>query len=179
MFPLLSHRLALSFSGDQTRIAAQVIPGIGFIGAGAILKEKGSVSGLTSAATIFVTSGIGMAAGGGFFQTAAFATGLVMFSLILLGAIEQRFDLKQVVMGYDVVATGCETPDALIGELNRILDEEGMTMRTVRFSQTNGTSCHVQFSSEGYRSQHRVLSTKLKLSPRTATVASVLESERD
>src|SRR3954468_16741846 len=70
MFKLLSERLAGQFSVDHTRITAQIIPGIGFIGAGSILHDKGSVSGLTSAATIFVTAGIGMAAGGGLFQTA-------------------------------------------------------------------------------------------------------------
>ena len=57
MFTLLSERLASEFTGDHTRIAAQIIPGIGFIGGGAILHDKGSVSGLTSAATIFVAAG--------------------------------------------------------------------------------------------------------------------------
>src|SRR5437870_140742 len=63
MFTVLSDELAAGFGGDHTRIAAQIIPGIGFIGAGSILHSRGSVSGLTTAATLFVVASIGMAAG--------------------------------------------------------------------------------------------------------------------
>jgi len=179
MFTLLSDRLAGAFTGDHTRIAAQIIPGIGFIGAGSILKEKGSVSGLTSAATIFVTAGIGMAAGGGLFQTAFFATVLVILSLIALGEIERRYDLKQVLVAYDVISTPCETPEPIIAEVNHLLDEQGMQMQSVRFSKAVGGSCHLQFSVEGYRSQQRALADRLRASSKTATVASAVESERD
>jgi putative Mg2+ transporter-C (MgtC) family protein len=66
MFTILSTELAGAFGiGDHTRIAAQIIPGIGFIGAGSILHDKAGVSGITTAATIFVVASIGMAAGGG------------------------------------------------------------------------------------------------------------------
>src|SRR5579884_2379883 len=61
MFTLLSSELAGAFTGDHTRIAAQIIPGIGFIGAGSILHAKNNVSGLTTAATLFVVAAIGMA----------------------------------------------------------------------------------------------------------------------
>ena len=62
MFTILSNELAAEWGiGDHTRIAAQIIPGIGFIGAGSILHAKGSVTGLTTAATIFVVASIGMA----------------------------------------------------------------------------------------------------------------------
>ena len=179
MFTLLSDRLAASFSGDHMRIAAQIIPGIGFIGAGSILKEKGSVSGLTSAATIFVTAGIGMAAGGGLFQTAFFATVLVILSLIALGEIERRYDLKQVLVAYDIITKPCDSPEPIIAEVNRLLDEQGMQMQTVRFSGSEGVACHVQFSVEGYRSQQKALIEKLRASPQTATVAAAVESERD
>ncbi len=68
MFTILSTELARKFGiGDHTRIAAQIIPGIGFIGAGSILHDKGGVSGITTAATIFVVASIGMAAGGGLY----------------------------------------------------------------------------------------------------------------
>ncbi|HET7871449.1 MAG TPA: MgtC/SapB family protein, partial [Terriglobales bacterium] len=50
LFTLLSGELASAFGGDKTRIAAQIIPGIGFIGAGSILRDRGSVTGLTTAA---------------------------------------------------------------------------------------------------------------------------------
>src|SRR3989475_8713663 len=54
LFTVLSGQLAGSLGGDHTRIAAQIIPGIGFIGAGSILHARGSTMGLTDAATVFV-----------------------------------------------------------------------------------------------------------------------------
>src|SRR5215468_9553721 len=65
MFTILSMELAQG--NEATRIASQIIPGIGFIGAGSILREKGGVTGLTTAATIFVVAAIGMAIGGGLY----------------------------------------------------------------------------------------------------------------
>ena len=69
LFTVLSRALSDS-PGDYTRIAAQIIPGIGFIGAGSILHTRGLTTGLTTAATLFVVASVGMAAGGGFYLTA-------------------------------------------------------------------------------------------------------------
>ncbi len=66
MFTVLSKQLAGTDS-DSARIAAQIIPGIGFIGAGSILHARASVTGLTTAATLFVVASVGMAAGGGLY----------------------------------------------------------------------------------------------------------------
>ena len=86
MFTMLSDELAQDHSGDHTRIAAEIIAGIGFIGAGSILHRKGElVSGLTTAATLFVVASIGMAVGGGLYLTATFATGIILIALFLLG----------------------------------------------------------------------------------------------
>jgi putative Mg2+ transporter-C (MgtC) family protein len=94
MFTILSDELAGRFGGDHMRIAAQIVPGIGFIGAGAILRERGSVIGLTSAATIFVTASIGMAAGGGLYMTATFATFVALGALVILGKLEDYFERR-------------------------------------------------------------------------------------
>src|ERR1051326_6776649 len=92
MFTILSSELAGAFSGDHTRIAAQIIPGIGFIGAGSILHARsGGVTGLTTAATIFVVASIGMACGGGFYALAVFSSILIFLALRLLGWMEQQF----------------------------------------------------------------------------------------
>src|SRR5579863_9741219 len=86
MYTLLSDQLAVMHVGDHTRIAAQIIPGIGFIGAGTILHARGElVTGITSAATLFVVASIGMAVGGGLYLTASFATGLILLCLFVLG----------------------------------------------------------------------------------------------
>src|SRR5213082_2707798 len=93
LFTILSGEIARRF-GDtgSTRIASNIVQGIGFLGAGAILKEAGGRVGMTTAATIFVEAAIGMAAGGGLFKVATFATGLVLFGLVCLGWAAQRFD---------------------------------------------------------------------------------------
>ena len=88
MFTVLSDKLAGSFGGDHTRIAAQIIPGIGFIGAGSILHARGSVVGLTTAATLFVVASVGMAVGGGLYLTAIFATVVILLALAVLGRLE-------------------------------------------------------------------------------------------
>src|SRR3954463_9056719 len=101
MFTLLSAGLA-GVPSDAARIAAQIIPGIGFIGAGSILHTRGLTSGLTSAATIFVVASVGMAAGGGLYLTAIFATGLVLLSLYLPGYAEENFNIKILLSTYEV-----------------------------------------------------------------------------
>src|SRR5271166_7055893 len=102
LFTVLSDVLAGEHTGDHTRIAAQIIPGIGFIGAGSILHTRGLTTGLTTAATLFVVASVGMAAGGGLYLTAFFATGLVLLSLFLLGHLEETFNMKLLIMGYEV-----------------------------------------------------------------------------
>jgi putative Mg2+ transporter-C (MgtC) family protein len=95
MFTVLSSQMADKFGGDHVRIAAQIIPGIGFIGAGTILHARGSVIGLTSAATIFVTASVGMAVGGGLYLTGVFATVVVLIALAVLGRLEDHFERKR------------------------------------------------------------------------------------
>ena len=68
-------------SVDPTRIAAQIVTGIGFLGAGAIIRQGFSVRGLTTAATLWVVAAIGMASGAGYFSVAVITTALVLFSL--------------------------------------------------------------------------------------------------
>src|SRR2546428_11837583 len=95
LFTILSDQLAAEHTGDHTRIAAQIIPGIGFIGAGSILHARGRfVTGLTTAATLFVVASIGMAVGGGLSLTPTFAPGVLVISLFLLGQAGHGLDLK-------------------------------------------------------------------------------------
>src|SRR5258707_14796591 len=102
LFTVLSDALAGGHTGDHTRIAAQIIPGIGFIGAGSILHTRGLTTGLTTAATLFVVASVGMASGGGLYLTAAFATGVVLIALFALGHLEQTFNLKTLLTCYEV-----------------------------------------------------------------------------
>ncbi len=79
--------------GDPTRIAAQVVSGIGFLGAGAIIQMKGAVRGLTTAAGIWMTAALGMAVGAGMYVVAVVAMFLILFILLQLERIEHRISL--------------------------------------------------------------------------------------
>jgi putative Mg2+ transporter-C (MgtC) family protein len=74
---------------DPARLAAQVISGIGFLGAGAILRNGSVIKGLTTAASVWVVAAIGLCVGAGFIYAAFFATGLVLISLLLLNKWEK------------------------------------------------------------------------------------------
>jgi putative Mg2+ transporter-C (MgtC) family protein len=178
LFTILSDRLAGPDLADRTRIAAQIITGIGFIGAGTILHDKGSVSGLTSAATIFVVAGIGMAAGGGLYGTAIVATALVVLALIVLGQVEARFDLKPVLVTYQLSGSECDKSDRVLASVNEALEYMGLTMQTVSMSVTNG-QCRLQFAVEAYRSKQKVLRERLKTLPMVSTLAATAETDRD
>lgn len=179
MFTLLSERLAGEFTGDHTRIAAQIIPGIGFIGGGAILHDKGSVSGITSAATIFVAAGIGMAAGAGLFQTAIFSTILALICLLVLGQVETRFNLKPITVAYDVITSSCESADPVVAALNRLLDQTGLSMQSIHIGRTDDTHCRLQFTVEAYLSQQETLTKEIKQLPLVMTMAKSTTAERD
>jgi len=75
--------------GDPARIAAQVVTGVGFLGAGSILQSGGVVTGLTTAATIWVVASIGLVAGAGFPLLAVCAAVLVLLTLVVLGRFEK------------------------------------------------------------------------------------------
>jgi len=76
---------------DPARIAAQVVTGIGFLGAGVIIKEGLSIRGLTTAACLWVAAAIGMASGAGFFVIAVITTAIALFSLTFLRTVENFY----------------------------------------------------------------------------------------
>ncbi len=95
LFTILSEHISQALGDPSaTRIVSSLIPGIGFLGAGTIIRERGSVTGLTTAATIFVLAGIGMAIGAGFYAIGLFSVALVLFGLIVLAWVERRLDIK-------------------------------------------------------------------------------------
>lgn len=93
LFTILSVRMSQIYAGihvaDPTRIAAQIVTGIGFIGAGTVLRSQGSVHGLTSAATIWAVSAIGVAIGIGEINLAIIASAIIIIVLIVFGWFEK------------------------------------------------------------------------------------------
>jgi len=161
MFTVLSAELAGNLGGDHTRIAAQIIPGIGFIGAGSILHAKGGVAGLTTAATLFVVASIGMAAGGGLYLEAIFATTLILLALLVLGWVETQFNLKPVAMNYCVVSE--KNSDQLVDAVNELMEEQGKDIRSMHLSKSNGKS-RIMFAVEGTHHEHQRMMDALRRS---------------
>lgn len=95
LFTVLSSEIAKA-TGDPstTRIASNIVQGIGFLGAGVILRERGSVVGMTTAAAIFVEAAIGMAAGAGLYRVSGLASVIVLFALTGLIYVEDALKLK-------------------------------------------------------------------------------------
>jgi putative Mg2+ transporter-C (MgtC) family protein len=88
LFTLVSIRMTAG-GGDATRIPAQIVTGIGFLGGGAILRGSGDIRGLTTAATIWVNAAIGVAAGAGFFMLAIASTVAALVVLTLFVPIDK------------------------------------------------------------------------------------------
>jgi putative Mg2+ transporter-C (MgtC) family protein len=158
LFTILSGEIARRF-GDtgSTRIASNIVQGIGFLGAGAILRGAGSIAGMTTAATIFVEAAIGMAAGGGLYVVAAYTTGLVLFGLICVGWLADRFNLKYRYLCFRITATHAES---VATEVQRLMASLKVQMQHFRVSMAGGNSV-VEFEAEVSHSQQETVVTKL------------------
>ncbi len=174
LFTVLSRGLAAEPS-DYTRIAAQIIPGIGFIGAGSILHTRGLTSGLTTAATIFVVASVGMAAGGGLYLTACFATALVLGSLFFLGYAEENFNIKILIASYEVTGTSVEEISL---EVNRILEKHHRMMLNA-VSGNTGDHVRLQFDVEGCSREQKELLERLRASTILQSAVSLGRVERE
>lgn len=138
LFTILSAELARLFGDTSgTRIASNIVQGIGFLGAGAILKEAGGRVGMTTAATIFVEAAIGMAAGGGLYAIATYSTALVLFGLVCLGWAAQRFDLKCRPVAFRFTTSHAEN---VASEVHRLMAELKLPMEHFRVSMVGDNS---------------------------------------
>jgi putative Mg2+ transporter-C (MgtC) family protein len=103
----LSVRVAAQTPGaDPARIAAQIVTGVGFLGAGTIMQARGSVMGLTTAATMWVVAALGMAVGFGAVMEAVGTAFLVLVALIPLRTLEERAKARRERNGIHVTAVG-------------------------------------------------------------------------
>ncbi|HEX2443877.1 MAG TPA: MgtC/SapB family protein [Vicinamibacterales bacterium] len=96
LFTIMSMELATGPGADRTRVASQIVTGIGFLGGGAILHEKGSVKGLTTAATIWMNAAIGITAGTGRHWLAIAATVITLLTLTALFPFEKWLEKRNL-----------------------------------------------------------------------------------
>jgi len=118
-------------NGDPGRIAAQVLTGVGFLGAGAIARGKGSVQGLTTAACIWVDAVIGLAVGAGLYFGAAILTLVTLFILVSVEKIEQ----KLVIGGANrILVVKVRNSDPDVEELSQAIESVGMKIGSYTYS---------------------------------------------
>lgn len=131
----LSINLAIQFrpyvpNGDPARLAAQVLSGIGFLGAGAILRYGPNIKGLTTATSLWTLAVVGLAIGAGHYYSAFAATGIILIALIILNAVEKRFihsytTVLVEISGRDRVGLTSDVLNAL-KTVSKSVDEPGM-----------------------------------------------------
>ena len=119
-------------TADPARIAAQVVSGIGFLGAGTIIRFRASIRGLTTAASLWAAAGIGLAVGSGFYLGAYVTTLLVLSALFFLTRLERNYLRRD---WYRVLVAETNTPSAPLPELRSILHEYEVEIRDFEVSQ--------------------------------------------
>ena len=117
-------------NADPTRLAAQVVSGIGFLGAGSIIKDGPSVRGLTTAASLWVVSGVGLAVGSGYYLGAFMTTGLVFLTLSILS----RFENKEYKSLVSLFVTTVDMPGQ-IGEIGALLGCHNIRIRDIKIEE--------------------------------------------
>ena len=169
---IVSEGMHYQFKGDAARVAAQVVSGIGFLGAGAILREGLLIRGLTTAASLWVVASVGLACGAGYYLPAALGTLLVLFTLVLLGTFEDivrgkgRLDLLSIVVSDEpqqVKAIRSFLEDQ-VGEVKKIevskMHEDGKVLLEIYMKMSSDAKMieilhHITTLPGVYRVEHR------------------------
>ena len=134
LFMSISTKVAQLLGGDPTRIGAQIISGIGFLGAGAVMHSHGFVLGLTTAATIWVVAGVGMALGSGMYLVAVFATAMSLVTLYFLSFIEDRIQGRKSY-SYTLIVTNL---NQALASINTVLQDCSVTAASFNFKKRAG-----------------------------------------
>jgi putative Mg2+ transporter-C (MgtC) family protein len=174
-FTLLSAVLAGDANPDKGRVASNIVQGIGFLGAGLIIHNKSRVSGLTSAASIFVVASIGMACGAGLYAAAAVATLIVVLALEVVGFLERRGNLKGYPLVYE--ARGRDQTLMLTSILDA-MDKEKERLSVVE-RDAIGELQRVSFAVIATNKQHRRLRVKLLAEPAIDALLTFRDPEED
>ena len=143
---------------DPARISAQIVSGIGFLGAGTILQSKGTVTGLTTAATLWVVAAIGMSAGAGAFVEATGTTLLVLVVLWPLGWAEDRIEGARRGR---IVKVVLEEGTGRVDHLQRLLDQAGLVVTLESVAKAREGEVQVVFDVRGSSNAFRAARAEL------------------
>ncbi len=145
--------LNLGGTEDPIRIAASIVSGVGFLGAGAIMRGAGQVMGLTTAATIWLAAALGMGIGGGYYVMIGVATALILMVLWIFPRIEKVIDNIQDARSYEMVCT--MEPD-IRDELNVLFADSGLNVRSRRQMKADGNAIFIWYAKGAPDSHDRV-----------------------
>jgi putative Mg2+ transporter-C (MgtC) family protein len=174
-FTLMSAVLAGDNGTNKGQVASNIVQGIGFLGAGLILHNKSRVSGLASAASIFVVASIGMACGAGLFLPAVIATFIVVTAMFLIGFVEWRVSLKAYPLIYE--ARGSDETSMLTSILDA-MDKEHQRFYGID-RDSIGLMQRVTFSLSATKRHHERLHKCLLAEPAISQLKTFRDPEED
>lgn len=158
LFTIVSVQISHIYGDSSpTRIASNIVQGIGFLGAGAILRDSAGMVGMTTAATIFAEAAIGMAAGGGMYAVSATATGIVLFGLFILAWCVDRLNIRVRTMVFRFTTSHAES---VASEVQKLLATLKVPVQHLRVSMS-GTSSVVEFEADVSHSQQEKIVEQL------------------
>jgi len=199
LFTIMSEVLAGDSTPNKGQVAANIVQGIGFLGAGLILHTKNRVLGLTTAATVFVVAAIGMTCGAGMYVGAVIATILLLICLWAIGFMETKMSWKRYSMLYEVRAQtgstlskeiiGVERSEALIQGIEaarlrmltailKVMDAAGQRLQVLDRDNIAGVE-RVCFSVIATKREHRAVLEQLRASDATDQVVAFPDVEAE
>ena len=158
LFTIISIRIG----GDPSRMAANVITGIGFLGGGIIFREADRVVGTTTAATIWVTAAIGVCIGSGHYDLTVVCFALLLFSLIAMNIIEKRFiNLRHQARNYRIESI---YHHKMLNHYEELFREYGLKVQRGQQNRT-GNTISGNWLLEGSEKEHEKLTKRLLNDP--------------
>jgi putative Mg2+ transporter-C (MgtC) family protein len=173
-FTVLSSVIA-GEGGNKGQVASNIVQGIGFLGAGLILHNRSRLSGLASAASIWVVASIGMACGAGLYAPATVAALIVILAMMVVGILEQRANVKPYTVTYE--ARGADQLVMLQGIL-ATLDKEHQRLADVETASV-GDLQRITFPLTATNRQHDKLRSQLCSKPGITQILAFPEPEDD
>lgn len=174
-FTLLSGVLAGDASPNKGQVASNIVQGIGFLGAGLIIHNRSRISGLTSAATVWVVASIGMACGAGLLAAAGIATLIVIVALEVVGILERRASIKIYSLIYE--ARGADQT-AMLRSILDAMDKAGERLADFATSAI-GDLQRVSFTITATKKQHEHLRGRLLSEPAIDVLLNFRDPEED
>ena len=149
---------------DPARLPAQVIAGVGFLGAGTILREGVSVKGLTTAASLWTVACLGIAAGAGYYEVALVGTGIMLVILTIFEKLQcMLFRKRQRICQFSIV---CSDLSAAMEAVGQLLDGQEASITNVHMEHREEAlqTIHLQITFHGRRIEQRLQSFTAQLS---------------